>query len=42
MFIKLGKKFIASPTFKSLWSKIIGNDNKKLNLKDNKKRKGLC
>ena len=30
MFIKLGKKFIASPTFKSLWSKIIGNDNKKL------------
>ena len=42
MFTKLGQKFIASQTFKNLWTKIIGNDGKKLNLKDNKKKKGFC
>ena len=30
MFTKLGQKFIASQTFKNLWSTIIGNDGKKL------------
>ena len=42
MFTKLGEKFIASQTFKNLWSTIIGNDGKKLNLKDNKKKKSFC
>ena len=42
MFTKLGEKFIASQTFKNLWSTIIGNDGKKLNLKDNKKKKAFC
>ena len=42
MFTKLGQKFIASQTFKNLWSTIIGNDGKKLNLKDNKKKKAFC
>ena len=42
MFTKLGKKFIESHTFKNLWSTIIGNDSKKLDLKDNKKKKSFC
>ena len=42
MFTKLGKKFIASQTFQNLWNTIIGSDGKKLNLKDNKKKKSFC
>ena len=42
MFTKLGKKFIASQTFQNLWNTIIGTDGKKLNLKDNKKKKSFC
>ena len=47
MFIKLGKKFIASQTFKHLWTTIIGNDDKKLNFKvikkkRKKKKNGFC
>ena len=42
MFIKLGKKFIASKTFENLWSKIIGNESRKLSSKNIKKKKSFC